>query len=60
MIYVHQFLPLLLSPLWLALSLLLLARVSRKQIWGWLAALILIIPSMPWCANLLAVWVEGP
>lgn len=60
MIYVHQFLPLLLSPLWLALSLLLLARVSSKQIWGWLAALILIIPSMPWCANLLAVWVEGP
>ena len=60
MIYFHQFLPLLLSPLWLALSLLLLARLTRKQIWGWLAALILMVPSMPWSANLLAVWVEGP
>lgn len=60
MIYLHQFLPLLLSPLWLSLALMLLAKLSRRQVWGWLAALVLIIPAMPICANWLSIWAEGP
>ena len=60
MIYFHQFLPLLASPLWLALALMLLGWLLRRQFIGWIGALILIVPAMPWCANQLAIWVEGP
>ena len=60
MIYVHKILPLLVSPLGLAFSMLLLALVVRRR-WPVLGAvLVLYAFSTQWVADRLFAYVEGP
>jgi uncharacterized SAM-binding protein YcdF (DUF218 family) len=60
MIYLHKILPLLLSPLWWGLGLLMLFIWTKKRRFGVLACLVLVVPALPLVANRLTVWVEGP
>ncbi len=60
MIYVHKMLPLLVSPLGLALAFLLLALVVRKR-WPVLGAIVVLYAfSTQWVADRLFAYVEGP
>ncbi len=60
MIYVHKMLPLLVSPLGLALAFLLLALVVRKR-WPILGAVVVLYAfSTQWVADRLFAYVEGP
>jgi len=60
MIYVHKILPLLVSPLGLALAFLLLALVVRKR-WPVLGAIVVLYAfSTQWVADRLFAYVEGP
>ncbi len=60
MIYVHKMLPLLVSPLGLALAFLLLALVVRKR-WPILGAVVVLCAfSTQWVADRLFAYVEGP
>jgi uncharacterized SAM-binding protein YcdF (DUF218 family) len=60
MIYVHKILPLLASPLGLALFLLLLALVIRRR-WPVLGAIVVLYAfSTQWVADRLFAYVEGP
>ena len=60
MIYVHKMLPLLVSPLGLALAFLLLALVVRRR-WPALGAIVVLYAfSTQWVADRLFAYVEGP
>jgi uncharacterized SAM-binding protein YcdF (DUF218 family) len=60
MIYVHKILPLLVSPLGLALAFLLLALVVRRR-WPVLGAIVVLCAfSTQWVADRLFAYVEGP
>ena len=60
MIYVHKMLPLLVSPLGLALAFLLLALVVRRR-WPVLGAIVVLYAfSTQWVADRLFAYVEGP
>ncbi len=60
MIYVHKILPLLVSPLGLALAFLLLALVVRRR-WPVLGAIVVLYAfSTQWVADRLFAYVEGP
>jgi uncharacterized SAM-binding protein YcdF (DUF218 family) len=60
MIYVHKILPLLVSPLGLALAFLLLALVVRRR-WPVLGAIVVLYAfSTQWVADRLFAYIEGP
>jgi uncharacterized SAM-binding protein YcdF (DUF218 family) len=60
MIYLHKILPMLLSPLGVALGFLLAFLWTKKRVYGWVALGLLVLPATPLVSERLIQWVEGP